>query len=95
MLNLGVYTFIFMLKTIFLLLFLFISCSPTSKNSSNNINFDQVLKYEELSESGRLVELQIQLSKQEDQILRTQNIIENFRTNKSSEIASSVLIKNL
>ena len=30
-----------------------------------------------------------------DQILRTQNIIENFRTNKSSEIASSVLIKNL
>jgi len=30
-----------------------------------------------------------------DQVLRTQNIIENFRTNKSSEIASSVLLKNL
>ena len=79
MLNLGVYTFIFMLKTIFLLLFLFISCSPTPKNSSNNINFDQVLKYEELSESGRLVELQIQLSKQEDQILRTQNNLQTLQ----------------
>jgi len=30
-----------------------------------------------------------------DQVLSTQNIIENFRTNKSSEIASSVLLKNL
>jgi len=30
-----------------------------------------------------------------DQVLNTQNIIENFRTNKSSEIASSVLLKNL
>ena len=30
-----------------------------------------------------------------DQVFRTQRIIENFRTNKSSEIASSVLLKNL
>jgi len=32
---------------------------------------------------------------QNDQVLMTQNIIKNFRTNKSSEIASSVLLKNL
>ena len=30
-----------------------------------------------------------------DQGLRTQSIIENFKTNKSSELASSVLLKNL
>ena len=30
-----------------------------------------------------------------DQVLRTQSIIESFRTNKSSELASSVLLKNL
>jgi len=30
-----------------------------------------------------------------NQVVKTQNIIENFRTNKSSEIASSVLLKNL
>tara|TARA_Y100000590_G_scaffold295997_1_gene333574 strand:- start:976 stop:2103 length:1128 start_codon:yes stop_codon:yes gene_type:complete len=30
-----------------------------------------------------------------EQVLQTQNIIENFKTNKSSEIASSILLKNL
>ena len=68
-----------MIKIISLILIFLIGCSNTSKATSSSINFDQVLKNESLSDSDKLIELQIQISKQEDQILRMQNNASNLK----------------
>jgi len=68
-----------MIKITSLILIFLIGCSNTSKATSSGINFDQVLKNESLSDSDKLIELQIQISKQEDQILRMQNNASNLK----------------
>ena len=58
-----------MIKTFILLSMLLFSCSSTKNQaSSSNIDFDSVLKYENLTDKEKLVEFQIQLSKHEDEI---------------------------
>ena len=58
-----------MIKTFILLSILFFSCSSTKNQpTSSKIDFDNVLKYENLSDKEKLVEFQIQLSKHEDEI---------------------------
>ena len=58
-----------MIKTFILLSILFFSCSSTKNQAtSSNIDFDNVLKYENLTDKEKLVEFQIQLSKHEDEI---------------------------
>ena len=81
MLNLGVYTFtLFMIKILILFSLFFYGCSTTKEQSSApNINFDSVLKNENLSDSQKLIELQIQLSKQEDKISLIRNSTNNLR----------------
>ena len=77
MLNLGVYTFtLFMIKILILFSLFFYGCSTTKEQPSTpNINFDSVLKNENLSDSQKLIELQIQLSKQEDKISLIRKIL--------------------
>ena len=58
-----------MINTFILLSILFFSCSSTkNQDSSSNIDFDSVLKYENLTDKEKLVEFQIQLSNHEDEI---------------------------
>ena len=58
-----------MIKTFILLSILFFSCSSTkSQATSSKSEFDNVLKYEKLTDNEKLVEFQIQLSKHEDEI---------------------------
>tara|TARA_A100001011_G_C14322705_1_gene851706 strand:- start:8681 stop:9571 length:891 start_codon:yes stop_codon:yes gene_type:complete len=59
-----------MIKTFILLsLFLFSCTSTKNQSNSSNIDFDSVLQYENLTDKEKLIEFQIQLSKQEDIIL--------------------------
>tara|TARA_Y100001970_G_scaffold229875_1_gene285240 strand:- start:463 stop:1356 length:894 start_codon:yes stop_codon:yes gene_type:complete len=62
-----------MIKTILLTLLFLIGCTPSKKTIESGIDFNKVLMNENLSDSEKLIELQIQISKQEDQILRMQN----------------------
>ena len=62
-----------MIKIILLTLLFLIGCTPSKKSIKNGIDFNQVLMNENLSDSEKLIELQIQISKQEDRILRIQN----------------------
>tara|TARA_Y100001970_G_scaffold102277_1_gene128474 strand:- start:19293 stop:20186 length:894 start_codon:yes stop_codon:yes gene_type:complete len=60
-----------MIKTIILILSLFVGCSTAPKTVASHIDFEQVLQSENLNDSEKIIELQIQLSKQQDQILAT------------------------
>ena len=62
-----------MIKTIFLSLFFLFGCSPRVEPTQNSINFNQILENQNMTDSEKIIELQIQISKQEDQILRMQN----------------------
>ena len=62
-----------MIKTILLTLLFLIGCSSSKKTIAPGIDFNEVLMNENLTDSEKLIELQIQISKQEDQILRIQN----------------------
>ena len=73
-----------MIKIIFLILLFLISCSTSSKATSSNINFEQVLKNQNLSDFDKLIELQIQISKQEDQILKIQKDANNLQNSFDS-----------
>ncbi len=57
--------------SIILTIFLF-SCSASSKTDDSNIDFSQVLNAENMTDSEKITELKIQLSRQEDQIRRLQ-----------------------
>ena len=59
-------------KILFFILILFISCSSKAESVKKSINFDQVLLSESLSDTEKLMNLQIQLSKQQDQMLNMQ-----------------------
>ena len=63
-----------MIKIILLTLLFLIGCAPSKKTIESGIDFNKVLMNENLSDSEKLIELQIQISKQEDQILRMQNM---------------------
>jgi len=62
-----------MIKIILLTLLFLIGCAPSKKTIGPGIDFNEVLMNENLTDSEKLVELQIQISRQEDQILRIQN----------------------
>ena len=62
-----------MIKTIFLSLLFLFGCSPRVEPTQNSINFNQILENQNMTDSDKIIELQIQISKQEDQILRMQN----------------------
>jgi len=62
-----------MIKTILLTLLFLIGCSSSKKTIAPGIDFNEVLMNENLTDSEKLIELQIQISRQEDQILRIQN----------------------
>ena len=62
-----------MIKTIFLSLLFLFGCSPRVEPTQNSINFNQILENQNMTDSEKIIELQIQISKQEDQILRMQN----------------------
>ena len=61
-----------MIKITPLILLCLFACSPPVESASNTINFDQILKHQNMTDLERITELQIQISKQEDQILRMQ-----------------------
>jgi tol-pal system protein YbgF len=77
-----------MIKIIFLILLFFIGCTPSPKPILTGVNFNQVLKNENLSDSEKIIELKIQISKQEDKILKikknTINLENLFDSLKSS-----------
>ena len=82
-----------MIKIIFLILLFFIGCASSSKPISTGINFNEVLKNENLSDSDKIIELQIQLSKQEDKILKInknainlENSFDSLKTSNDSII---------
>jgi len=62
-----------MIKIILLTLLFLIGCVPSNQTIESGIDFNKVLMNENLSDSEKLIEMQIQISKQEDQILRIQN----------------------
>ena len=62
-----------MIKIILLTLLFLIGCSTSKETIAPGIDFNEVLMNENLTDSEKLIELQIQISKQEDQILRIQN----------------------
>ena len=62
-----------MIKIILLTLLFLIGCSTSKETIAPGIDFNEVLMNENLTDSEKLIELQIQISRQEDQILRIQN----------------------
>lgn len=80
-------------KTLFFILIFFISCSSKTESVKKGINFDQVLLSESLSDTEKLINLQIQLSKQQDQMLNMQkesfslqNSFDSLKTENDSVI---------
>ena len=61
-----------MIKIMSLILVFLFACSTSVEPTQNSINFDQILKNKNMNDSEKIIELQIQNSKQEDQILRMQ-----------------------
>ena len=61
-----------MIKIMSLILVFLFACSTSVEPTQNSINFDQILKNKNMNDSEKIIELQIQISKQEDQILRMQ-----------------------
>ena len=59
-----------MIKTIyFTLITIFIlSCSPVQNDFESEIDFDDVLQDQNMSDSDKIIELKIALSRQEDEI---------------------------
>ena len=81
MLNLGVYTFkFFMKKTIY---FIFISIFINSCTSNNNLetefDFNNVLNDQNMTDSDKIIELKIALSRQEEQILDLESNLNYFK----------------
>tara|TARA_B110000014_G_C20125654_1_gene599351 strand:- start:1335 stop:2222 length:888 start_codon:yes stop_codon:yes gene_type:complete len=73
-----------MIKITSLILFCLFACSPPVESASNTINFDQILKNQNMTDSEKITDLQIQISKQEDQILRMQKNADNLSNSLDS-----------
>ena len=83
MIKTAYFTFI----TIFLL-----SCTPTQNNFETEIDFDDVLNDQNMSDSEKIIELKIALSRQEDQISSLENNLNYFETSFDSLKASNELV---
>ena len=57
-----------MIKILILISFFLISCTSAPKPVTSGIDFEQVLQNQNLNDSEKIIELQIQLSKQQDQM---------------------------
>ena len=57
-----------MIKILILISFFLIGCASAPKPVNSGIDFEQVLKNQNLNDSEKIIELQIQLSKQQDQM---------------------------
>ena len=51
-----------MIKTIFLSLLFLFGCSPRVEPTQNSINFNQILENQNMTDSEKIIELQIQIS---------------------------------
>ena len=64
---------------IYLILIILFNSSIAAKISENKIDFEDVLKNEKMTDSERIIDLKIQLSRQEDRINNLQSTIDNFK----------------
>ena len=87
-----------MIKTayfIFITIFL-LSCTPTQNNFETEIDFDDVLNDQNMSDSEKIIELKIALSRQEDQITSLENNLDYFEAAFDSlEVSNKLLISYL
>ena len=77
-----------MIKILILISFFLIGCTSAPKPVNSGIDFEQVLQNQNLNDSEKIIELQIQLSKQQDKILEmkknTLDLQTSFDSLKSS-----------
>ena len=71
------------------------SKSYSERKQSYRLRKLEMLKFIHDKLERRMAALQGAINKLQEQIDKSQEIISNFKTNKSSEIASSVLINSL
>jgi len=87
-----------MIKTIyFTLITIFIlSCSPVQNDFESEIDFDDVLQDQNMSDSDKIIELKIALSRQEDEIKKLENNLNYFENAFDSlEVSNDFLISYL
>ena len=77
----------FTLITIFML-----SCSPSQNDFETKIDFDDAFNDQDMSDSDKIIELKIALSRQEDQILNLENNLNYFETAFDSLKSSNDLV---
>jgi len=84
-----------MLKTITLIIFyiFLFSCSASSNSEDNNIDFSDVLNSQNMTDSEKIIELKVQLSKQEDQIIKLNTDLVNMSFSFDSLKTSNDSIK--
>ena len=80
-------TLYFTFITIFVL-----SCAPTQSDFDTEIDFDDVLRDQNMSDSDKIIELKIALSRQEDQISNLENNLNYFENAFDSLKASNQLV---
>ena len=84
-----------MIKTayfIFIIIIFLLSCAPTQDNFETEIDFNDVLNSQNMSDSEKIIELKIALSRQEDQISSLENNLNYFETVFDSLEASNELV---
>ncbi len=83
-----------MIKTLyFIFIAIFIlSCAPTQSDFNTEIDFDDVLRDQSMSDSDKIIELKIALSRQEDQISNLENNLNYFENAFDSLKASNQLV---
>ena len=91
MLNLGVYTFkFFMKKTIyFIFISIFINSCTSNNNLGTEIDFNNVLNDQNMTDSDKIIDLKIALSRQEEQILDLESNLNYFKNALDSLEASN------
>ena len=82
-------------KTITLIIFyiFLFSCSASSNSEDNNIDFSDVLNSQNTTDSEKIIELKVQLSKQEDQIIKLNKNLVNISFSFDSLKTSNDSIK--
>ena len=63
---------------LFILHIFLLSCSTSSNSTNNNIDFSDVLENQNTTDSDKIIQLKIQLSKQEDQIKNLEKNLHNM-----------------
>ncbi len=83
-----------MIKTLyftFIAIFI-LSCAPAQSDFDTEIDFDDVLRDQNMSDSDKIIELKIALSRQEDQISNLENNLNYFENAFDSLKASNQLV---